>query len=280
MMAQEKVQVLPPALTVPDAQKNIDGAPKMVVRNMNFYYGSFRALADINLEFPENQITAIIGPSGCGKSTLLRTLDRMNDLVPRARVEGQVLLDGEDIYAPNVDVVDVRRRVGMVFQRPNPFPKSIYDNVIYGPRLLGIRDKKILDEIVEKSLRRSALWDEVKDKLHESGLALSGGQQQRLCIARTIAVEPEVVLMDEPCSALDPIATLKIEDLMRVLRNDYTIVIVTHNMQQAARVSDYTAMMMMRPDRAGEMIEYNKTRQVFTTPRDKRTEDYVTGRFG
>lgn len=280
MMAQEKVQVLPPALTVPDAQKNIDGAPKMVVRNMNFYYGSFRALADINLEFPENQITAIIGPSGCGKSTLLRTLDRMNDLVPRARVEGQVLLDGEDIYAPNVDVVDVRRRVGMVFQRPNPFPKSIYDNVIYGPRLLGLRDKKILDEIVEKSLRRSALWDEVKDKLHESGLALSGGQQQRMCIARTIAVEPEVVLMDEPCSALDPIATLKIEDLMRVLRNDYTIVIVTHNMQQAARVSDYTAMMMMRPDRAGEMIEYNKTRQVFTTPRDKRTEDYVTGRFG
>lgn len=280
MMTQENVQVVPPTLSMLSSQAQVGVSPKMSVRKMNFYYGAFRALADINLDFPENQITAIIGPSGCGKSTLLRTLDRMCDLVPRSRVEGEILLDGENIYASNMDVVSVRRRVGMVFQRPNPFPKSIYDNVIYGPRLLGIRDKKILDEIVEKSLRSSALWDEVKDKLHESGLALSGGQQQRLCIARTIAVEPEVVLMDEPCSALDPVATIKIEDLMRELRNNYTIVIVTHNMQQAARVSDYTAMMMMRSDRAGEMIEFNKTRTLFTTPKDRRTEDYVTGRFG
>lgn len=276
----KKEQVLPHALSMLSPVEKDTTAPKMILRNMNFYYGSFRALADINLEFPENKITAIIGPSGCGKSTLLRTLDRMSDLVPRTRIEGQVLLDGEMINAPNVDVVSVRRRVGMVFQRPNPFPKSIYDNVIYGPRLLGIKDKQVLDEIVEKSLRSSALWDEVKDKLNESGLALSGGQQQRLCIARTIAVEPEVVLMDEPCSALDPVATIKIEDLMRELHKNYTIIIVTHNMQQAARVSDYTAMMMMRPDRAGEMIEYNKTRTIFTTPQDKRTEDYVTGRFG
>ncbi|MBI4673341.1 MAG: phosphate ABC transporter ATP-binding protein [Chloroflexi bacterium] len=253
---------------------------KVQVKNLNFYYGSFRALADISLGFPENQITAIIGPSGCGKSTLIRTLNRMSDLVPRARVEGQVLLDNENINTSDVDVVNIRRRVGMVFQRPNPFPKSIYDNVTYGPRLLGVRNKKVLDEIVEKSLRGAALWDEVKDKLHESGLALSGGQQQRLCIARMVAVEPEVVLMDEPCSALDPVATIKIEDLMRTLRNNYTIVIVTHNMQQAARVSDYTAMMMMRPDRAGEMIEFNQTRTIFTNPHDKCTEDYVTGRFG
>lgn len=276
----DKLRVLPPAHSVSPGAPKVDAPVKIRMCHVNFYYGNFRALADINLDFPENHITAIIGPSGCGKSTLLRTLDRMNDLVPRTRLEGEVLLDGEDIYAPNVDVVAVRRRVGMVFQRPNPFPKSIYDNVVYGPRLLGIRDKNILDDIVEKSLRSSALWDEVKDKLHESGLALSGGQQQRLCIARTIAVEPEVVLMDEPCSALDPVATIKIEDLMRELRNNYTIVIVTHNMQQAARVSDYTAMMMMRADRAGEMIEFNKTRTVFTNPRDQRTEDYVTGRFG
>lgn len=260
--------------------KKVDTLPKMRVTDMSFYYGSFRALSGINVDFPENRITAIIGPSGCGKSTLLRTLDRMNDLVPRSRLEGQVLLDGENIYAPRMDVVSVRRRVGMVFQRPNPFPKTIYDNVTYGPRLLGIRDKKALDAIVEKALRGSALWDEVKDKLNESGLALSGGQQQRLCIARATAVEPEVILMDEPCSALDPVATIKIEDLMRELRDNYTIIIVTHNMQQAARVSDYTAMMMMRPDRAGEMIEYNQTRSIFTNPKDKRTEDYVTGRFG
>lgn len=253
---------------------------KMSVIGLNFFYGAFRALADISLDFPENKITAIIGPSGCGKSTLLRTLNRMSDLVPKTRLEGQVVLDGENITAPNVDVVDIRRRVGMVFQRPNPFPKSIYDNVVYGPRLLGVRDKKVLNEVVEKSLRGAALWDEVHDKLQESALALSGGQQQRLCIARTIAVEPEVVLMDEPCSALDPVATIKIEDLMRELRSNYTIVIVTHNMQQAARVSDYTAMMMMRPDRAGEMIEFDRTRQIFTNPKDGRTEDYVTGRFG
>ncbi len=277
---KDSLRILAPALSEQHTEIKSDLSFKMRMINLNFYYGTFRALAAVNIDFPENQITAIIGPSGCGKSTLLRTLDRMNDLVPRSRVEGQVLLDGENIYAPNVDVVNVRRRVGMVFQRPNPFPKSIYDNVTYGVRLLGIRDKKTLDEIVEKSLRGAALWDEVKDKLHESGLALSGGQQQRLCIARTIAVEPEVVLMDEPCSALDPVATIKIEDLMRELRKNYTIVIVTHNMQQAARVSDYTAMMMMRPDRAGEVIEFNQTRSIFTNPRDKRTEDYVTGRFG
>lgn len=269
-----------PLVSVADRQPGSEAPPKLRVDNLSFYYGSFRALAGVNIDFPENRITAIIGPSGCGKSTLLRTLNRMSDLVPRTRVEGCVLLDGENIYAPNVDVVNVRRRIGMVFQRPNPFPKSIYDNVAYGPRLLGLRDRHKLDDIVEKSLRSAALWDEVHDDLHASGLALSGGQQQRLCIARTIAVEPEVVLMDEPASALDPIATLKIEDLMRELRNKYTIVIVTHNMQQAARVSDYTAMMMMRPDRAGEVIEMNRTREIFSNPRQKRTEDYITGRFG
>lgn len=277
----ENKLVMPPALPSPETSAPPSPpAPKMRIVALDFYYGKFRALANINLDIPENRITAIIGPSGCGKSTLLRTLDRMNDLVPHSRVEGQVVLDDENIYAPNVDVVNVRRRVGMVFQRPNPFPKSIYDNVVYGPRLLGIRDKKTLDEIAEKSLRGAALWDEVGDKLHESGLALSGGQQQRLCIARTIAVEPEVVLMDEPCSALDPVATLKIEDLMQDLKENFTIVIVTHNMQQAARVSDYTAMMMMRPDRAGEMIEFDETGSIFTNPKDSRTEDYVTGRFG
>jgi phosphate transport system ATP-binding protein len=204
----------------------------------------------------------------------------MNDLVPGSHAEGQVTLDGEDIYAPNVDVVDIRRRIGMVFQRPNPFPKSIYDNVAFGPRLYGRIPKTELDEVVEHSLRRAVLWDEVKGKLKESGLALSGGQQQRLCIARAIAAEPEVILMDEPCSALDPVATLKIEELMQELKKDYAIVIVTHNMQQAARVSDYTAMMMMRPDRAGEMIEFDQTQKIFTKPSDKRTEDYVSGRFG
>ena len=272
---KDNLRKLTPALSEAYAQIKSDLSFKLRVINLNFYYGTFRALADVNIDFPENQITAIIGHSGCGKSTLLRTLDRMNDLVPRSRVEGQVLLDGENIYAPNVDVVNVRRRVGMVFQRPNPFPKSIYDNVTYGVRLLGIRDKKTLDEIVEKSLRGAALWDEVKDKLHESGLALSGGQQQRLCIARTIAVEPEVVLMDEPCSALDPVATIKIEDLMRELRKNYTIVIVTHNMQQAARVSDETAFFLL-----GDLIEFGNTKQIFTNPKDKRTEDYITGRFG
>jgi len=256
------------------------GSLKMEVKNLSVYYRAFRAVAEVTLPIYSQQITAIIGPSGCGKSTLLRTFNRMNDLVPGARVEGEVTLDGEPLYGPDIDVVDVRRRVGMVFQRPNPFPKSIFENVTYGPRLYGVRKKSDLNDIVERSLRSAALWDEVKDKLNDSGMALSGGQQQRLCIARALAVEPELLLMDEPCSALDPVATLKIEELMQELQSTYTIVIVTHNMQQAARVSDYTAMMMMRPDRAGEMIEFDDTKQIFTMPKDKRTEDYVTGRFG
>jgi phosphate transport system ATP-binding protein len=253
---------------------------KVDVRNMAVYYGKFRALKDINLSIREKQITAIIGPSGCGKSTLLRAFNRMNDLTPNARVEGNVFLDGQNIYAPGMDVVEVRRRIGMVFQRPNPFPKSIYDNVAYGPRLYGMHRKGDLDEIVVKSLKQSALWEEVKDKLNQSGLALSGGQQQRLCIARALAVEPEVILMDEPASALDPISTLRIEDLMQELVKEYTIIIVTHNMQQAARVSDFTAMMMIDDTRSGQMIEFDKTETIFTNPKDKRTEDYVTGRFG
>lgn len=253
---------------------------KMQVRNLDFYYGAFRALQDINLDFPENRITALIGSSGCGKSTLIRTLNRMGDLIPRTRVAGELLLDGENIYAPNVDVVDLRRRVGMVFQRPNPFPKSIRDNVVFGPRLLGVHDRTTLDGIVEKSLRSAALWDEVKDKLHDSGLALSGGQQQRLCIARAVAVEPEVILMDEPASALDPIATFKVEELMRELRLEFTIIIVTHNMQQAARVSDFTAFLNMNERRAGHVVEFGATRELFTNPKQKETEDYITGRFG
>jgi len=253
---------------------------KMTLDKVSVLYKDFVAVTGVGLPIYANKITAIIGPSGCGKSTLLRSLNRMNDLIPGSRLRGQVLLDGEDIYAPRVDVVDIRRRVGMVFQRPNPFPKSIYDNVAYGLRLYGTLSRPELDETVEYSLRRAALWDEVKDKLNQSGMALSGGQQQRLCISRAIAVEPEVILMDEPCSALDPLATLKIEELMRELKQDYTIVIVRHNMQQAARVSDYTAMMMMRTDRAGEVIELNTTTEIFTKPKDKRTEDYITGRFG
>jgi len=253
---------------------------KMQAERLSVHYRSFCAVADVNLTIKAQMITAIIGPSGCGKSTLLRTLNRMNDLVSGSRVEGEVTLDDEPLYGPGIDVVDVRRRVGMVFQRPNPFPKSIFDNVAYGPRLYGLHSQHELQEAVEKSLRSAALWDEVKDKLHQSGMALSGGQQQRLCIARALAVEPEVLLMDEPCSALDPVATLKIEELMQQLKVDYTIVIVTHNMQQAARVSDFTAMMMMRPDRAGELIEFDATPIMFTNPKDKRTEDYVTGRFG
>jgi len=257
-----------------------ESALKLETKNLSMFYGTFRAIAEVSMPVRERTITAIIGPSGCGKSTLLRSLNRMNDLVPKTHVEGQVLLDGEDLYAKEVDVVDVRRRVGMVFQRPNPFPKTIYENIAFGVKLQGRFSKSEMDEIVEKSLRRAALWDEVKDKLKQSGTALSGGQQQRLCIARAIAVEPEVILMDEPCSALDPVATLKVEELMQELKKDYTIVIVTHNMQQAARVSDFTAMMMMRPDRAGEMIEYDVTDKIFTNPKDRRTEDYVTGRFG
>jgi phosphate transport system ATP-binding protein len=258
----------------------IDNPLKLETRNLSVFYGTFRAIAEVSMPVRERTITAIIGPSGCGKSTLIRSLNRMNDLVPKTRVEGEVLLDGENLYGKEMDVVDVRRRVGMVFQRPNPFPKSIYDNIAFGVKLQGRFSKSEMDDIVEKSLRRAALWDEVKDKIKQSGTALSGGQQQRLCIARAIAVEPEVILMDEPCSALDPVATLKVEELMQELKKDYTIVIVTHNMQQAARVSDFTAMMMMRPDRAGEMIEYDATDKIFTKPKDKRTEDYVTGRFG
>jgi phosphate transport system ATP-binding protein len=255
---------------------------KLEVKNVSVYYGKFRALTEINVDAYSTQITAIIGPSGCGKSTLLRSFNHMIDLTPNAHVEGQILFDGTDINTKQIDVVDVRRRIGMVFQRPNPFPKSIYDNVAYGPRLYGIRDKSDLDLIVEKSIRQAALWDEVKDKLQQSGLSLSGGQQQRLCIARALAVQPEVILMDEPASALDPISTLRIEELMQELKKNYTIIIVTHNMQQAARVSDYTAMMMLDKEgsRSGTVIEFSETKKIFTNPKDKRTEDYVTGRFG
>jgi phosphate transport system ATP-binding protein len=255
---------------------------KMRLENLAVYYRDFRAISGVTLPVYAQKISAIIGPSGCGKSTLLRALNRMNDLVPGSHMEGQVYLDDRPLYGPNVDVADVRRRVGMVFQRPNPFPKTIYENVAYGPRLYGVRKRSRLDEIVEKSLNQAALWEEVKDKLNQSGMALSGGQQQRLCIARALAVEPEVILMDEPASALDPIATLKIEELMHELKKQYTIVIVTHNMQQAARVSDYTAMMMLsrEGERSGTVIEFDKTNEIFTRPKIKQTEDYVTGRFG
>lgn len=255
---------------------------KASIKDFSLFYGKFQALGNISMDILANKITAIIGPSGCGKSTLLRSLNRMNDLVPNTRTDGQVLLEGENIYAPGVDIVGVRRRVGMVFQSPNPFPKTIYDNIAYGPRLYGLRRRVLLDEIVERSLQQAALWDEVKDKLNQSGMALSGGQQQRLCIARALAVQPEVILMDEPASALDPVATLKIEELMQTLKSDYTIVIVTHNMQQAARVSDFTAFMMIDSPqtRTGILVEYGATAQVFTNPKNKQTEDYVTGRFG
>ncbi len=255
-------------------------AEKVCVSDLCVFYGSFKALDSINLKVPGQRITAIIGPSGCGKSTFLRSLNRMLDFTPGVRVEGEVLLDGEDVYATDVDASAVRSRVGMVFQRPNPFPKSIFDNVAFGPRMHGERSKARLGDIVEHSLRGAALWDEVKDKLSKSALALSGGQQQRLCIARAIAVEPEVILMDEPASALDPVATLKIEELMRELREHYTIVIVTHNMQQAARASDYTAFFTMAESRAGILVEYGATEQIFTNPHDERTEAYITGRFG
>jgi phosphate transport system ATP-binding protein len=248
---------------------------KIVTRNLNFFYGKKQALFNINLEIPEKKVTALIGPSGCGKSTYLRTLNRMNDLIEGARVEGEVLIDGINIYQNGIDVVALRKKVGMIFQKSNPFPKSIYDNVAYGPKIQGIKNKKNLDEIVETSLRRAALWDEVKDELHKSALSLSGGQQQRLCIARALAVNPEILLMDEPASALDPISTIKIEDLIYELKQNYTIVIVTHNMQQAARVSDYTAFFYM-----GQLIEYDETKVIFTAPKKKQTEDYITGRFG
>jgi len=251
---------------------------KLEVKNYHLYYGEFRALRDVSIQIPANRITAIIGPSGCGKSTFLRTFNRMNDLIPGVRVEGEVLMDGQDVF--EMDAVELRRRVGMVFQKPNPFPKTIFDNVAYGPRAHGIRDRGRLAEIVERSLRDAALWDEVKDDLTKSGLTLSGGQQQRLCIARALAVEPEVILMDEPASALDPIATLRIEELLQTLKQKYTIVIVTHNMQQAARASDYTAFFMMDEDRAGYLVEYGVTKHMFTNPHNKCTEDYITGRFG
>ncbi|HEX2909763.1 MAG TPA: phosphate ABC transporter ATP-binding protein PstB [Chloroflexia bacterium] len=253
---------------------------KIEVRKLNFYYGSFQVLRDINMDIPALRITAIIGPSGTGKSTFLRLFNRLSDLVPGARVEGRIMLDGQDIFSSEVDPVVLRKRVGMVFQIPNPFPKSIYDNVAYGPRIHGLRDKKNLDELVERCLRQAYLWDEVKNQLELSAMALSGGQKQRLCIARTLSVEPEVILMDEPCSALDPISTLKIEELMVNLREKYTIVIVTHNMQQAARVSDYTGVFMMAPDHAGELVEFGPTGEIFTNPRDERTEAYLTGRVG
>jgi len=253
---------------------------KLKAEGVNLYYGAFQALRNITLDIPSRSITAIIGPSGCGKSSLLRLFNRMNDLIPGARIEGNVELDGIPIYDSKIDVVELRKRVGMVFQKPNPFPMSVFENVAFGPRRHGVKNRGELEEIVEKSLHHAALWEEVKDKLGQSGLALSGGQQQRLCIARVLAVEPEVILMDEPCSALDPVATLKIEDLMRSLAEDYTIIIVTHNMQQAARVSDTAAFMMMEPDRAGVLVEYGPTAQLFTNPKDKRTEDYITGRFG
>ncbi len=257
--------------------------PALEIRNLRVYYGNFLAIKDVNLSIPRHQITAIIGPSGVGKSTLLRALNRMNELVPTCRTEGEVLFEGQNIYDPRVDPVEVRRRIGMVFQKPNPFPKSIYENIAWGLRINGFRGSRAqMDEAVEQALRAAALWDEVKDKLHQSGLSLSGGQQQRLCLARVIALQPEVILLDEPASALDPIATLKIEELMRELKRDYTLVIVTHNMQQAARVSDYTAMMMLTDEgeRSGTVIEFDRTKTIFTNPRDKRTEDYVTGRFG
>nr|WP_317282681.1 phosphate ABC transporter ATP-binding protein PstB [uncultured Sellimonas sp.] len=248
---------------------------KIDIKDMDLFYGSFQALKNINLEIEPNKITAFIGPSGCGKSTLLKSLNRMNDLVEECRIEGKILLDGEDIYGKGTDVNALRKRVGMVFQKPNPFPMSIYDNVAYGPRTHGIHSKAKLDDIVEKSLRNAAIWDEVKDRLKKSALGMSGGQQQRLCIARALAVEPEVLLMDEPTSALDPISTSKIEDLAADLKKDYTIVMVTHNMQQAVRISDNTAFFLL-----GEMIEYNNTEKLFSIPSDKRTEDYITGRFG
>lgn len=248
---------------------------KVKVENLNLYYGENHALKDVNMDIQENAVTAFIGPSGCGKSTFLKTLNRMNDLVDGVRIDGKVLLDGEDIYDTSVDTTILRKKVGMVFQQPNPFPMSIYDNIAYGPRVHGIRDKKRLDQIVEESLRGAAIFDEVKDRLKKSAMGLSGGQQQRICIARALAVQPEVLLMDEPTSALDPISTAKIEELMEDLKKKYTVIVVTHNMQQATRVSDQTAFFLV-----GEMVEFGDTKQIFSYPQDKRTEDYITGRFG
>ncbi len=254
---------------------DIEAVPKLQTKDLDVYYGAFRAINHASLDVPNNHVTALIGPSGCGKSTFVRALNRMHDLTTGARVTGEVLLDGADIYAPGVDPVEIRHRIGMVFQRPNPFPKSVFENVVYGPRVHGVRDAKTLDEICERSLRRAALWDEVKDRLDRSAFDLSGGQQQRLCIARCLAVDPELILMDEPASALDPIATSKIEDLVAELTRDFTVVIVTHSMQQAARISDFTAFFL-----SGEIIEVGSTASIFTQPKDKRTEDYITGRYG
>jgi phosphate transport system ATP-binding protein len=269
-----------PAPTVnPEINPNNPNA--IEARNMSIYYAAFRAVKNVSLAVEKNQITAFIGPSGCGKSTVLRSFNRMNDLIPVARTEGEIIYHGKNLYAPGVDPVEVRRRIGMVFQKPNPFPKSIYENITFGPRINGWKGSKAdMDELVERSLRGAALWDDVKDKLQESGLALSGGQQQRLCIARALAVQPDVILMDEPCSALDPISTLKIEELMFELRRNYTIIIVTHNMQQASRASDNTAFFLMDDDRAGQLVEYGPTTELFTNPKDSRTEEYISGRFG
>jgi phosphate transport system ATP-binding protein len=264
-----------PPQTADDAQKATMTDAKISVSNFDFYYGTAKVLHGINLDIPDRKVTALIGPSGCGKSTFIRSINRMNDIIPDARASGTILIDGQDVYSGSWDVVELRRRVGMVFQKSNPFPKSIYDNVAYGLRIGGMRNKRQLDEIIERSLTRAALWHEVKDRLHASALALSGGQQQRLCIARVLAVDPEIVLMDEPASALDPIATSKIEELIYELKDNYTIVIVTHNMQQAARVSDRTAFFML-----GRVIEYAETNEIFMNPKEKMTEDYVTGRFG
>ena len=258
-----------------------NGGYSIEARHLNVFYGSFLAVKDVSLNVKRQKITAIIGPSGCGKSTVLRAFNRMNDLVPIAHTEGEVLFHGQNIYAEEVDPVEVRKRIGMVFQKPNPFPKSIYDNIAWGARINGFRGHRAdLDDLVESTLKSAALWDEVKDKLDQSGLSLSGGQQQRLCIARTIAIKPDIILMDEPCSALDPISTLKIEELMRDLSEDYTIIIVTHNMQQAARVSDFTAFFTLDEYRAGFLTEYGLTNQIFMNPKEKVTEDYITGRFG
>jgi phosphate transport system ATP-binding protein len=277
------VASVPVVVQVPEAnQAEATDTAAISARNLSVYYGAHQAVRDINLEIPSHEITALIGPSGCGKSTLLRCFNRMNDLVRTARVEGEVLFDGENIYAPGIDPVDIRRRIGMVFQKPNPFPKSIYENVAFGARINGYRGN--MDDLVENALAKAALWDEVKDKLKQSGLALSGGQQQRLCIARALAIQPEVILMDEPASALDPLATLKIEELMHNLKQNYTIVIVTHNMQQAARVAEFTAFLSIDRQnehaRTGILVEYGPTKQIFTRPEKKETEDYVQGRFG
>lgn len=250
------------------------------LENVNCFYGKFLAAKNVNLDFEENKITALIGPSGCGKSTVLRSLNRMNDTIPGAKVTGKVLIHEEDIYRDNADLIVLRRKVGMVFQRPYPFPMSIYDNIAYGPRMHGVKDKNTLDEIVENSLKQAALWNEVNDKLNNFGYGLSGGQQQRLCIARALAVEPEILLLDEPCSALDPIATLKIEDLLNELKKELTIIIVTHNMQQASRISDNTAFFWTTEERTGMLVEYGSTAKIFSSPNEKKTEDYITGRFG